>query len=158
MTFSSILYSMCTNPNHSNFNDMAYNSEYPVYYLKNNTVYKRLGVWNRGWRNWLEENGVPVDDDRAVYHPVINVQNGIITTWETQIANIGNKMLDMGESNRKVFYPNLYFVQIGNHPYPKEARFHKCWQLDTAQRECHRIIYPHHDPKQFFLLPKDLDY
>ena len=158
MTFTSTFYHMVTNPHHPNLKEIAYNSENPIYYLKENTLYKRVGVWNRGWKNWLEENGIIVCEDRAVYHPVINVENGVVTTWETQVANIGNKMLVMDDSTRKAYYPNLYFVQVGNHPYTKLGRFHKCWQLDNAQRESHRIIYPHHDPKQLFLLAKDLDF
>ena len=149
---------MATNPNHASLKDIAYNSENPIYCLKNGVLYKRVGVWNRAWKNWLEENGVVVCEDRAVYHPIIKVENGIVTTWETQIANLGNKMLDMGESIRQTYYPNLYFVQIGNHPYSKNGRFHKCWQLENAQRESHRIIYPHHDPKQYFILPKDMGF
>tara|TARA_Y100001937_G_scaffold89963_1_gene121671 strand:- start:43 stop:519 length:477 start_codon:yes stop_codon:yes gene_type:complete len=158
MEYTSQLYHIVTNPQHPQLEETAYNSELPVYYLKDNTLYKRQGVWQRDWRNWLESVGITVCDENSVYHPVIKVENGVVTTWETQIANIGNKMLDMGESTRQTYFPNLYYVQIGMHPYPKEGRFHKTWRLETAQRESHRIIYPHYDPKQYFLLPKDIDF
>ena len=159
MELSSQLYSIVTNPQHPLLEEKAYNSELPVYYNKDNTLYERQGVWQRCWFNWLVQNGVSVcDNHRSVYHPIIKVENGVVTTWETQIANLGNKMLDMGESTRQAYFPHLYYVQIGNHPYPKEARFHKNWRVETAQRESHRIIYPHYDPKQHFLLPKDLGF
>ena len=156
MTFTSTYYFMVTNPNHSDLQQIAYNSTYPIYFLKDNTLYRRQGVWNRTWRNWLKDNGIEVCEENAVYHPVMQIENGVITTWETHVANIGNKLLDMTETTRQHYYPNLYFVQIGNHPYSKEGRFNKCWQLENAQRESHRIIYPHYDPKQYFLLPKQL--
>ena len=156
MTFTSTYYYMTTNPYHSDLKEIAYNSTYPIYFLKGNTLYRRQGVWNRAWRNWLKDNGIELCEENAVYHPVIKVENGVVTTWETQIANIGNKMLEMCDSTRQHYYPNLYFVQIGNHPYAKEGRLHKSWLLENAQRESHRIIYPHHEPKQFFILPKDL--
>ena len=159
MTFSSTLYQIVTNPQHSAFEEIAYNSELPVYFLKGSTLYQRVGVWNRGWRNWLLSEGVVVcDDHRSVYQPVIKVENGIVTTWETLNANMGVKFLQMPDSNRKAYYPNLNFVQIGLHPYPKEGRYHVNWIIDTAQRESHRIIYPHYDPKQHFLLPKDIGF
>ena len=159
MEFTSTLYHIVTNPQHPQLEEKAYNSELPVYYLRDNTLYQRQGVWERGWRNWLESEGIEICDEyRSVYHPVIKVENGIVTTWETNKANMGVKMLDMGECTRKTYYPNLYFVQIGMHPYPKEGRFHVNWAIDVAQRESHRIIYPHYDPKQYFLLPKDIGF
>ena len=156
MTCTSTLYHIATNPQHKDFEQKAYNSEFPIWFLRDNTLYKRQGVWARQTKNWFTSVGLELCEENAVYHPVIKVENGIITTWETQVANVGNKMLEMTESNRQHYYPNLYYVQIGNHPYSKEGRLHKSWLLENAQRECHRIIYPHHEPKQFFILPKDL--
>ena len=156
MTFTSTLYHIATNPQHADHQQKAYNSEFPIWFLRDNTLYKRQGIWARQTKNWLTSVGLELCKEYAVYHPVIKVENGIVTTWETQIANIGNKMLEMSETTRQHYYPNLYYVQIGNHPYSKEGRLHNSWLLENAQRECHRIIYPHHEPKQFFILPKDL--
>lgn len=156
MTFTSALYHMAINPQHKDLEQIAYRSTYPIYFLKDNTLYRRQQIWARNIKNWLESVGLELCEDNAIYHPVIKVENGIVTTWETQLANLGNKMLDMSESTRKAYYPNLYYVQLGNHPYPKQGRWHKSWLIETAQRESHQIIYPHPDPKQHFLLPKDL--
>ena len=156
MTFTSSLYHIATNPQHADYQMKAYHTEYPIWFLKDNVLYKRQNIWARSTKNWFSSVGLELCEDNAVYHPVIKVENGVVTTWETQIANIGNKILDMTESARATYYPNLYFVQIGNHPYAKEGRLHKSWLLEDAQRESHRIIYPHHEPKQFFMLPKDI--
>ncbi len=158
MTFTSKLYLMATNPQHPSFDEMYYNSDQPNYYHKDNTVYKRQGIWARDFINWLEQMGITVGDDRSVYIPVIKVENGVVTTWETHQANMGNKFLQLDESTRTLRYPNLYFVQIGMHPYPRQARFHNDWSIEQAQKESHRIIYPHYDPKQHFLLPKDIGF
>lgn len=156
MTFTSTLYHITINPQHKDLQQTAYNSTYPIYFLKDNTLYRRQGIWARQTKNWLKEVGIELCEENAVYHPVVKVENGIVTTWETQLANVGNRLLDMSESIRNTYYPNLYFVQIGNHPYAKEGRLHKSWLVENTQRESHRIIYPHHDPKQYFILPKDL--
>ena len=158
MTFTSTLYHIATNPQHKDFEQRAYNSEYPIWFLKGNTFYKRQGIWARQTKNWFKEVGIELCEDNAVYHPVIKVENGVVTTWETQKPNIANHFLQMDKSIMELYYPNLNFVQIGNHPYSKEGRLHKCWQVDNAQRESHRIIYPHHEPKQHFMLPKDLGF
>ena len=159
MTFSSTPYRIVTNPQHHMLEEKCYNLEIPTYYLKGNTLYQRQGVWQRDFRLWLESVGITVnDEDKSIYHPIIKVEDGIVTTWEANTANMGNKFLQMEDSTRGNWYPNLYFVQIGNHPYPKEARLHVNWQIEQAQRESHRIVYPHYDPKQYFLLPKDIDF
>ena len=159
MTFSSLLYQIVTNPQYGHhLEEKAYNSEIPTYLLRGNTLYMRQGVWQRDFRRWLESVGIDVCDHRTVYQPVIKVENGIVTTWETNLANMGNKFLQMSDTNRSFYYPNLNFVQVGMHPYPKEGRYHVNWSIDNAQRESNRIIYPHYDPKQYFLLPKDIGY
>ena len=157
MEFTSTLYHMAINPNHKEFEQTAHNSEEPVYMWKDNTVYKRTGIWQRDFRNWLSENGIEVDfDHRACYIPVAHVKDNVLTGYCTQHANFSNRLLDMSEASRKSCYPNLYFTELGNHPYPKQARWHTSWLMDNFQRECHRIIYPHYDPKKFFILPKDI--
>ena len=157
MEFSSTLYFMAINPNHVDFSQNAYNTDEPIYVWKDNTVYKRTGVWQRDFRNWLRDNGIDVDTDyNIVYIPVAHVKDNVLTGYHTQFPNIANRFLEMGKSTRESYYPNLYYVQVGNHPYPKEARLNQGWLVDNYHRECHRIIYPHHEPKKFFILPKDI--
>ena len=151
-TFTSSLYYIATNPNHSSLSESVWNRpNQRVYHMEGNTLYQRITVYDRKRRNWLENMGLELGDDFALYQPVIRVENGIVTTWETQVANISNRILGLGKAQRDIYYPNLYFVQIGNHPYPKHARYRECWSVSQAQRESHQIIYPHHDPKQHYL-------
>ena len=157
MTFSSSLYFMAINPNHVDFSQKAYNTDEPIYVWKDNTVYKRTGVWQRDFKNWLENQGIKVDSEtRAVYTPVAHVKDNVLTGYHTHYPNVANRFLDMSKASRESYYPNLYYVQIGNHPYPKEARWSTSWLTDMFHRECHRIIYPDSDPKKFFILPKDI--
>jgi len=151
-TFTSPLYHIATNPNHSSLLESVWNRpNQRVYHLEGNTLYQRITVYDRQRRNWLISKGLELGDDFDLYQPVIRVENGIVTTWETQVANISNRILGLGKVQREISYPNLYFVQIGNHPYPKYARYRECWNVTKAQLESHRIIYPHHDPKQHYL-------
>ena len=157
MEFSSNLYHMAINPNHVDFQQMAYNSDHPIYVWKDNTVYKRMGIWNRDFKNWLSDQGIEVDpEDRVVYTPIAHVKDNVLTGYHTQYPNISNRFLDMNKSTRECYYPNLYFVQIGNHPYPKEARWSQAWLEDMFHRECHRIVYPDQNPKNFFILPNNI--
>ena len=158
MEFTSTYYYYLTNPNAKVFEEKAYNNpNQPNYIWKDNTLYMRKTIWGTDFRRWLKNVGVDYDDnDLAVYTPIAHIDNGVVTGYHTHIANISNRFLDMEKTIRERYYPNLYFVQIGNHPYPKEARYNQSWLIDQFHRECHRIVYPHHDPKQFFILPKDI--
>ena len=157
MEFTSTLYFMATNPNHIEYEQTAYNSEEPIYVWRDNMVYKRQGIWQRDFKKWLSENGIEVDPDyRACYVPIAHVKDNILTGYCTQHLNFSNRLLDMSEASRQAHYPNLYFTEIGDHPYPKQARWHTSWLVDNFHRECHRIIYPHYDPKKFFILPQDI--
>ena len=151
-TFTSSLYHIATNPNHRAYKESLYHKPTQrVYHMEGTTLYQIMTVYDRQRREWLQNMGLEIGDDCYLYQPVIKVENGIVTTWETHVANISNRILGLGKVQREMHYPNLYFVQIGNHPYPKEARYRESWNVTKAQLESHRILYPHHDPKQFYL-------
>ena len=157
MTFTSSIYHYLTNPDAKAFEEKAYNTDEPNWVLKDNVLYYRKNVWGTDFCKWLINEGIEYDDDRpAVYTPVASIENGIVTGYHTHLSNISNKFLEMGKSRRENYYPNLFFVQIGNHPYPKEARYNQSWLVDNFHRDCHRIIYPDPDPKKFFFLLSDI--
>jgi len=156
MEYSSTLYHMAINPNHSDFSQTAYNDNDPVYVWRDNTVYKRTSVWYRPFKRWLSLQGVTVSEDNVVYTPIATVKDGIVTGYHTEYSNIANRFLDMDKSTLEYHYPNLYYVQIGNHPYPKEGRYQIPWLISQFHRECHRIVYPDSDPTQFFILPSNI--
>ena len=116
--------------------------------MESNTLYMRKTIWGSHFRRWLKDVGVDYDvNNPAVYTPVAHIENGVVTGYHTHYPNVANRFLDMSKTNRETFYPNLYFVQIGNHPYPKEGRYNHSWLVDMFHRECHRIVSPIPIPK-----------
>ena len=66
------------------------------------------------FRRWLKDVGVDYDvNNPAVYTPVAYIKNGVVTGYHTQYPNVANRFLENGEVNKRNYYPNLYFVQIG---------------------------------------------
>ena len=144
---------MLHNPQHQNFKDTSYRSDQLSYRLKDNTLYYLQSVWCRDFRNYLESNGIIIPDNRKLYVPVAKLVEGKLIGYNTQYANIGNRFLEMCDSTRECHYPNLHLVEVGNHPYPKECRYHHSWVVENYHRECHQILNPPSDPKEFFLQP-----
>ncbi len=152
MTFTSTLYYLAIDPTNKQYEETCYNSEDPVYVWKDGTVYMRKGVWDFKMRNWLECHGIETTDveNRYFYLPVATIKEGVLIGYATEHANIANRFLDMSKSTREEYYPNLYYVELGMHPYPKEGRYHQGWAVSNYHRECHRIVYPDPDPKKHF--------
>ena len=153
MEYTSTLADMLHKPNHPNFKDTCYRSEELNYRLRDNTIYYFTSVWGYEFRNYLEEQGIVVPEHRRLYTPIAKLEDGEMIGYNTQHANIANRFLDMSDSTRESHFQNLFFVEIGNHPYPKEARYHHSWLVDNYHRECHKILNPPSDPKKFFLQP-----
>ena len=153
MEYTSTIASMLHNPNHMNYQDTCYRTDYFSYRLLENTLYHFTSVWCRDFRNYLQTNGIVVPDDKRMYTPVASLIDGELIGYNTQYANMGNKFLDMRDGTREIHFPNLYFVEVGNHPYPKEARYHHSWLIENYHRECHKILNPPSDPTKFFLQP-----
>ena len=156
MDYSSTLANMLFNPNHINYTDIAYNTDLPTYILRDNTLFFMTSAWCRDFRAWLKSYGIDLGDDRRVYTPCAKLVEGELIGYNTQFANMGNKFLDMGETTRQCYYDNLYFVEIGNHPYPKQGRFHHSWVVENYHRECHRLFNPPSDPNDFFFTMRTL--
>ena len=118
-TFTSTLYHIATNPNHQAHKDSVWNNaSQRIYWMEGNTLYQRMTVYDKQRRNWLKSMGLEIGDDCALYQPVIRVENGIVTTWETHLANMGNKFLEIEKSHREINYPNLYFA-----PFDRDWEF-----------------------------------
>ena len=58
---------MAINPNHADFSQMAYNSDEPIWFWKDNTVYKRMGIWSRPAKDWFKLHGFNLDCDNHLY-------------------------------------------------------------------------------------------
>ena len=152
MEYTSTLADMLHRPHHPNYLDTLYNDSELLYYiLKDNTVYHLTSVWCRDLRAWLSQQGVVVPDSRRMYTPVAKLEDKMLVGYNTQYANVGNRFLELSDSIRECHFGNLFFVEVGNHPYPKEARYSHMWLVDNYHRECHKIINPPSDPKDFFI-------
>ena len=153
MDYTSTLANMLYNPNHQNYSDTHYNSDHYCYRFKDNTVYQFTSVWGYEFSRWLEGEGIVVPDNKRLYTPVAKLVEGKLIGYNTQYANTGNRFLEMDDGLRKIHFPNLYLVEVGNHPYPKEARYYHSWVVENYHRECHQILNPPSDPKEFFFHP-----
>ena len=153
MEYTSTLANMLYNPQHPNFKDTCYRSEELNYRLKDNTLYYFQSVWGYEFKNWLESNNVVVPENKRMYVPIAKLENEKLIGYNTQYANVGNKFLEMNDGTREIHFPNLYLVEVGNHPYPKEARYHHSWVVENYHRECHQIHNPPSDPRDFFFQP-----
>ena len=153
MEYTSTFANMLLNPNHSNYSMVWYNSDNLTYILKDNTIYQYTSVWCGVFRKWLSDNSIDVPESRYMYTPVAKLEDGEMIGYNTQYANVANQFLQEKDSIRETRYPNLYFVEVGNHPYPKVSRYHHTWLATNFHKECHRILNPPSDPKEFFINP-----
>ena len=156
MEYTSQIADMLHNPQHPRYSDECFNTDLMTYVLKDSTIYAVTNIWDRDFRRWLETYGIIVPDNRRLYTPIGKLENGKIIGYNTQFANMGNTFLEMVETTRDNAFSNLYFVEVGNHPYPKVARYRHTWLIDNYHRDCHILLNPPTDPKKFFILPKDL--
>ena len=153
MEYKSTYADMLHRPNHPNYEDTCYRSDQYSYRLKDNTLYYLTSVWGYEFRTWIEEQGIVVPDNKRLYTPVAKLVEGKLIGYNTQFPNMGNKFLEMYKNTREVHFSNLYFVEIGNHPYPKEARYQHLWLIESYHRDCHELHNPPSDPKEFFRQP-----
>ena len=153
MEYTSIIADMLHRPNHSNYSDTCYRSDQLTYRLEDNTLYYLQSIWCRDFRNYLEGYGITIPENKRLYVPIAKLENEKLIGYNTQYANMGNRFLEMGDSVRECHYPNLYLVEVGNHPYPKVARYHHQWTIETYHRDCHQLLNPPSDPKDFFREP-----
>ena len=154
MNYNTTIANMLINPNHRKHSEVLYNNEECfMYALKDNTLYYLASVWSIDLRKWIEKQGIIVPDSRRMYMPIAKLEDNKLIGYNTQHANMGNKFLEIDSHTRSMYYPNLYYVEIGNHPYPKEARLHHQYQIGIYHKECHKLLNPPSDPKEFFLEP-----
>ena len=156
MNYTSTIANMLNNPNHNNYRDIAYSTNHLSYILKDDILFQLIGTWGFDFRNWLENHGIDVGDERRVYTPIGKLEKRQLIGYNTQYPNIANRFLSMGENTRKSHFENLYFVEVGNHPYPKPARYRHSWLVTNYHSECHQIINPPSEPKNFFFPIKSL--
>ena len=143
------LREMIEDANHHRFEQLTWRDQ-PYYIHEDNTVYKLQGFYGRACREWLDSHS-PLFEENSyfVYIPVATLEtNGDKKTfigyiWER--ANMSNYLLTMNDSTRSVYFPNLRWCDVGNHPYPKEVRCGEQWHETNFNRNADRLIHPHYD-------------
>ena len=128
------------------------------YVLRENTVYQRKNFHQLDTTRWLDNFSSKFKEaDYVVYVPVATLNDGEYVGYNYEHANFSNRVLAIcNTTNFKCYYPNLYWIDIGNHPYPKEVRFHHDWRQREFNKYCNKIIYANPDPSKAFLTPTEL--
>jgi hypothetical protein len=123
-----------------------------MYASKGDTVYYRKNFNRSECREWFDDLGDKYK--KAEYNlwlPVATKREGVYIGYSYSEANLSNSILKLGATIRKCYYPNLYWVDIGNSPYPKEVRFNEMYRHRVFNKYCHKIIYAGLDPATVFL-------
>lgn len=149
-----MLIEMLNDSNHSNF---SYG-----YKLMEGTLYNRFIIRSIGTRKWLLDNGFTHEQvkDGFFYRPIAKKENGEYIGWHCGKPNPSVWFLSMNDKERELLYPNLYWVDRGLFPYPKQVySLNISWFEDQYHRECHRILLPPENPLEFFYveMPTVLD-
>ena len=145
MQFTSQIYQVLKDKKIINVN--YHNDGLPHWVYEEGTLYQKQYLYGCGWiRTQLNVSS----ETQCIYYPIGRIENGVHIGWSTQAANYSNQILKMSPHERSVYFPHLYFVQLGNNPYPSSARLSTTWVTQMWHRECHKILLPHEDPQQFF--------
>ena len=142
------LKDMLGDKNHHRFEQVSWKQE-PCYIQEDNTIYKLHSFYGHGSKTWLDDqSSLFKENDYRVYIPVATLETvggkpiyiGYI--WER--ANMANYLLDL-DTTREVYYPNLIWCDVGNHPYPKFIRTGESWYEMNYNKEVTKLVYPHYD-------------
>ena len=147
MQFNSRIYKVLIGEEEVSHKHYYTTDDKPYWVYEEGTLYQKQHLHGRGAiRKGLN---MPSDTD-CFYFPVGRIENGIHIGWSTQAANYSNQILKMSKHERSVYFPHLYFVQLGKNPYPSESRLSTSWLTQLWHRECHKILLPNEDMTQFF--------
>ena len=128
-------------------NVSTHNDGLPLWVYEEGTLYQKKYLYSTEWVK--TQLNIP-SKTQCIYYPIGRIENGIHIGWSTQAANYSNQILKMSAVERGLYYPHLYFVQLGMNPYPSNARLTETWSTSMWHRECHKILLPDEDPTQFF--------
>lgn len=128
----------------------------PVFIQRDNTIYQLVKSYYR--KQWLRVQSEKFHSNGyAFYIPIATMEEGTLTSYIWDKPNMAKWLLDLAGSDGKVSCrPNLYWCDVGNHPYPKEGRFNTSWIQNEVERCCHRLVYPDIDIEKAVIFPSDL--
>ena len=135
---------MFKNSEHRRFEQSTWMSQ-PYYIREDNTIYKLHHLYD--CKPYLsEKSNLFRDNDWKAYVPIatreIDGDKEIFTGYIWERANMSNFLLSMPVIERSVYYPNLIWCDIGNHPYPKQVRFRISCMEETFIRSAQKLIHP----------------
>ena len=141
------LKDMLEDKEHERFKQLSWKNE-PYYIQEGNTIYKLQSFYCHDSKSWLDQQS-PLfgENDYRVYIPVATLETigdkDIFIGYIWERANMGNYLLDL--TNRKSYYPNLIWCDIGNHPYPKDIRCSESWNECNFNKTATKLVHPHYD-------------
>lgn len=125
-----------------------------VYLKRGDTIYAIHRYWQG--KTWLREQDQRfAENDWTAYFPIATKKGDTYISYEYERANPSRYYLEY-QSRLKTSFPNLYWCDVGNHPYPKEIRFSPCWLHSEWNKYCHKIIMPDMDISKMVIFPSDL--
>ena len=138
---------MFKNSKHHRFEQTTWTNQ-PYYIREDNTIYKLHHFYNA--RNYLrDQSDLFTANEYKVYVPVATKETDgdkeILTGYIWERANMSNFLLAMAVSERSVYYPNLVWCEIGNHPYPSQVRFHDSWLERKFNQTAQKLIHPDYE-------------
>ena len=134
---------MLNNPNHPRLTQKTWN-DMLFYIRREDTIYRLMHYYSG--KSWLENQSPKFkDSDWRCYIPVGTKKGETYIGYIWEKANMSNWLLSNGSIHRTVYYPNLIWCDLGNHPYPKEVRTTETWIQENFNKMAHKLVHPDTD-------------
>ena len=140
---------MLGNKEHHRFTQLTWRDE-PYYIQEGNTIFRLQSFYCRDGKTWLDEQS-PLfrENEYKAYIPVATLETigdkDIFIGYIWERANMANYLLDLQDSTRETYYPNLIWCDVGNHPYPKDIRCSESWNESNYNKSATKLVHPHYD-------------
>ena len=149
------LYQMFIDEDHHRLKQMNW-KDIPYYIKRGDTIYKLRHHWQG--KVWLNQQSSRFQENEwYAYFPIAEKRDKVFVSYVYEKANTSNWLLSSYSDNaRERIYPNLYWCDVGNHPYNKDIRFNHCWVHSTFAKYCHQWVLPDLDIEKAVIFPSDL--
>ena len=136
--------------------DRTYLGDRPVWLIRDNTLYKYKRPYDGQTQKWLEKLSPKFKEEYfRMYIPIARKSYDKYIGYSWERKNLSMYLLK--DSATRGQYYNLYWVDIGNHPYPTGMLFQQGWRECEYLRHCHKIIHPPDNPLDCIIFPSELD-
>jgi hypothetical protein len=146
----STLFDMLNNPNHKRLEETAGMNN--LYLRIEDTLYM-LKYFYSG-KAWLESQSIKFKENNwKCYVPIATKKGEVYIGYVWERANMSNWLLAKTDVERSIYYPNLIWCDVGNHPYPKEIRHTECWLSRCFNTSVNKLVYPNADITKAVIFP-----